>query len=59
MTEAFAREKQRSIENEGMLQAANVYEGEVCVKPGDLVSEVKPPFDRSGHVIVTAPTVAE
>lgn len=36
-----------------------VYDVEIYVKAGDEVREVKSSLDRSGHVIVTAPTVKE
>ena len=49
----------KSIENINLLQAANVYDAEIYVKPGDLVREVKSSLDRSGHVIVTAPSAKE
>ena len=48
-----------SIENEKALSASDVYAAEIYVKPGDEVQEIKSSLDRSGHVIVTAPTAAE
>lgn len=44
------------IENEELLRQPDVYAAEIYVKPGDMVREVKSSLDRSGHVIVTAPT---
>lgn len=49
----------KSIENVEVLKRPNVYDAEIYVKPGDVVSEVKSSLDRSGHVIVTASTVSE
>lgn len=48
-----------SIENREALNRADVYEAEIYVKPGDEVREVKSSLERSGHVIVTAPTAKE
>ena len=48
-----------SIENTEVLNRADVYDAEIYVKSGDEVREVKSSLDRSGHVIVTAPTVFE
>ncbi len=48
-----------SIENEESLNRPDVYDAEIYVKPGDDVREVKSSLDRSGHVIVTAPTAKE
>lgn len=45
-----------SIENTEALNRPDVYDAKVYVKPGDEVREVKSSLDRSGHVIVTAPT---
>ena len=49
----------KSIEGEELLQRPDVYDAEIYVKPGDEVKEVKSSLDRSGHVIVTAPTPKE
>lgn len=49
----------KSIEGEELLQHPDVYDAEIYVKPGDTVKEVKSSLDRSGHVIVTAPTAKE
>ena len=48
-----------SIENTEELNRPNVCNAEIYVKPGDEVREVKSSLDRSGHVIVTAPTAVE
>ena len=48
-----------SIENKKALSASDVYAAEIYVKPGDEVQEIKSSLDRSGHVIVTAPTASE
>lgn len=48
-----------SIENTQLLNRPDVYDAEIYVKPGDEVKEVKSSLDRSGHVIVTAPTAKE
>lgn len=47
------------IENTEALKRPDVYDAEIYVKPGDEVHEVKSSLDRSGHVIVTAPTAKE
>lgn len=49
----------KAIENEELLKRQDVYDAEIYVKPGDTVKEVKSSLDRSGHVIVTAPTAKE
>ena len=49
----------KKIENEAALKQSEVYDAEIYVKPGDTVKEVKSSLDRSGHVIVTAPTAKE
>ncbi len=49
----------KSIENEAALKRSDVYDAEIYVKPGDEICEVKSSLDRSGHVIVTAPTAKE
>jgi hypothetical protein len=41
------------------LNDAHIYDAEVYHKVGDVIPEVKSSLDRSGHVIVTAPTVFE
>lgn len=48
-----------SIENTEALNRTDVFDAEIYVKPGDDVREVKSSLDRSGHVIVTAPTAKE
>lgn len=48
-----------SIENTEALNRPEVYDAELYVKPGDEVHEVKSSLDRSGHVIVTAPTAKD
>lgn len=45
-----------TIENTEVLNRSEVYDAEIYVKQGDEVFEVKSSLDRSGHVIVTAPT---
>ena len=47
------------IEREELLHRKGVYDARLYVKPGDRVCEVKSSLDRSGHVIVTAPTAKE
>ncbi len=49
----------KSIEGEELLKRPDVYDAEIYVKPGEEVREVKSSLDRSGHVIVTAPTPKE
>ena len=51
--------KLAAIENEEALNDAHVYDAEIYHKVGDVIPEVKSSLDRSGHVIVTAPTVFE
>lgn len=51
--------KLAAIENEEVLNDAHIYDVEVYHKVGDVIPEVKSSLDRSGHVIVTAPTVFE
>lgn len=48
-----------AIENKKALRRPEVYDYDIYVKPGDVVREVKSSLDRSGHVIVTAPTAKE
>lgn len=48
-----------AIENEDAMSRPDVYDAEIYVKPGDVVREVKSSLDRSGHVIVTAPTAGQ
>ncbi len=38
---------------------SHVYQAVLYCKPGDIIPEVKSSLDRSGHLIVTAPTVKE
>ena len=49
----------KGIENEAALKRPDIYDAEIYVKPGDVVREVKSSLDRSGHVIVTAPTAKD
>ena len=49
----------KSIENVEVLSRPEVYDAEIYVNPGNEVHEVKSSLDRSGHVIVTAPTANE
>lgn len=49
----------REISGEASLQRPEVYDAEIYVKPGDRVRDVKSSLDRSGHVIVTAPSASE
>ena len=49
----------KAIEGEELLNRPDIYDAEIYVKPGDEVREVKSSLDRSGHVIVTAPTAKE
>lgn len=48
-----------SVSNTEALNRTDVYDAEIYVKVGDTVKEVKSSLDRSGHVIVTAPTPKE
>lgn len=47
------------IDGAEVLRNAYVYDAEIYHKVGDMIPEVKSSLDRSGHVIVTAPTVIE
>ena len=49
----------KAIEGVEKLNRSDVYDAEIYVKPGDDVREVKSSLDRSGHVIVSAPTARE
>ncbi len=49
----------KAIEKAELLNRPDVYDAEIYVKPGDTVKEVKSSLDRSGHVIVTAPTAKD
>ena len=49
----------KAIENVELLNRPDVYDAEIYVKSGDKVKEVKSSLDRSGHVIVTAPSANE
>lgn len=49
----------RAIEGAQKLWRPGVYDAEIYVKTGDLIHEVKSSLDRSGHVIVTAPSPQE
>ena len=46
----------RAIEGYDCINRPEVYDAELYVKTGDTVREVRSSLDRSGHVIVTAPT---
>ena len=48
-----------AIKNEDLLNNSNVYDAEIYHQVGDVIPEVRSSLDRSGHVIVTAPTVQE
>lgn len=41
------------------LEEQDVYDAEIYHQVGDIIPEVKSSLDRSGHVIVTAPTAME
>lgn len=45
-----------SIIGTEMLNAPDVYDAEIYHQPGNMIPEVRSSLDRSGHVIVTAPT---
>ena len=49
----------KSFEGEELLNRHEVYNAEIYVKSGDTVKDVKSSLDRSGHVIVTAPTAQQ
>ena len=51
--------KMMSIEGEDVLKEECVYAAEIYHQVGDMIPEVKSSLDRSGHVIVTAPTAKE
>lgn len=48
--------KMMAIEGEDVLKEECVYDAEIYHQVGDIIPEVKSSLDRSGHVIVTAPT---
>lgn len=48
-----------AIENKEALNDTQVYDAEIYHKVGDMIPVVKSSLDRTGHVIVTAPTVFE
>lgn len=48
-----------SIEGAEFLSSSDVYDADIYHQPGDMIPEVRSSLDRSGHVIVTAPTVEE
>ena len=48
-----------SISGTEILSSPDVYDSEIYCKIGDTVPEVHSSLDRSGHVIVTAPTASE
>lgn len=45
-----------ALEGEERLQRPELYDAGIYVQPGDVVRPLKSSLDRSGHVIVTAPT---
>lgn len=45
-----------SIVGKEFLDSSYVYDAEIYHQPGDMIPEVRSSLDRSGHVIVTAPT---
>ena len=47
------------VENVRVLECPDVFDAKIYVRPGDIVREVKSSLDRSGHVIVTAPTAGQ
>ena len=47
------------IRHADVLSAEDVYDAKIYVKEGDTIPEVRSSLDRSGHVIVTAPTAGE
>lgn len=49
----------KTIKQEELLNRPDVYDAEIYVHPGDIVKEIKSSLDRSGHVIVTAPTAQQ
>ena len=48
-----------AIHNQELLNGSHVYDAEIYHQVGDMIPEVRSSLDRSGHVIVTAPTVQE
>ncbi len=48
-----------AINNEDLLNDSHVYDAEIYHQVGDVIPEVHSSLDRSGHVIVTAPTAQE
>ena len=48
-----------AIEGVNALEEQDVYDAEIYHQVGDIIPEVKSSLDRSGHVIVTAPTAME
>ena len=48
-----------AIHNQELLNDSHVYDAEIYHQIGDMIPEVRSSLDRSGHVIVTAPTVQE
>ena len=48
-----------AIHNQELLNDSHVYDAEIYHQVGDMIPEVRSSLDRSGHVIVTAPTVQE
>lgn len=51
--------KMMAIEGEDVLKEECVYDAEIYHQVGDIIPEVKSSLDRSGHVIVTAPTAQD
>lgn len=48
-----------AFKNEDLLNAPHVYDAEIYHQVGEVIPEVRSSLDRSGHVIVTAPTAQE
>ena len=48
-----------AIHNQELLNDSHVYDAEIYHQVGDMIPDVRSSLDRSGHVIVTAPTVLE
>lgn len=51
--------KVKNIEGTELLNRPEVYDAEIYVQAGDEIREVKSSLDRSGHVIVSAPTAQQ
>lgn len=48
-----------AIKNSELLNDSHIYDADIYHQVGDVIPEVSSSLDRSGHVIVTAPTVQE